>query len=247
MRERTIAVVAVALAVLLAGVGAAAALGGTNSVQTPTAAAGDGSTVSVGASGSAEAAPDRAVVRIAVVATGDTADEARERLAENVSGMRDALRDAGVEDAQVRTTNYDLSENYQARENPDAPGYRAYHGFQVTLDDIDTVGTVIDAAVDGGATRVENVRFTLSDERARELRNEALNDAMTNARAQAETLADAGDLTLGGVHSVATSQGYYGGPVAYETADAGGARTSVESGPVSVQVQVQVTYNATQA
>jgi uncharacterized protein YggE len=242
--RRSYAVVAVALAVLLAGAGVAAALGGTTGASQPTT---DGaSTITVGASGSAETTPDRAVVQVAVVTTADSATAARERLASNVSAMREALAEAGVDDAQIRTTRYDLSQNYEARENPSAPDYRGYHGFQITLNEIDSVGTVIDAAVEGGATRVENVRFTLSEERSRELRTEALEDAMSNARGQASTLADASNLALDGVADVSTTEGY-GGPVPYrvEAADAGG--TSVESGPVSVNVQVQVTFNATDA
>ena len=242
--RRSYAVVAVALVVLLAGAGVAAALGGTTGASQPTT---DGaSTITVGASGSAQTAPDRAVVRVAVVTTADSATETRERLAANVSAMRDSLAEAGVDDSQIRTTRYDLSQNYEARDNPEAPDYRGYHGFQITLNDTDEVGTVIDAAVEGGATRVENVQFTLSEERTRELRSEALEDAMSNARGQASTLAGASDLTLDGVADVSTTQGY-GGLVAYQaaTADAGG--TSVESGPVSVNVQVQVTFNATEA
>lgn len=244
MTQRSYAVVAVALAVLLAGAGVAAALGGTTGASQPTT---DGtSTITVGASGSAETTPDRAVLRVAVVTTGDSATEVREGLAANVSSMRDALAEAGVDDAQIRTARYDLSQNHEARENPNAPEYRGYHGFQITLNDTDAVGTVIDAAVEGGATRVEDVQFTLSEEQSRELRSEALEDAMSNARGQATTLAGASDLTLDGVADVSTTE-RYGGPVAYQaaTADAGG--TSVESGPVSVSVQVQVTFNATDA
>lgn len=244
MTRRSYAAVAAALAVLLVGGGVAAALGGTTGASQPTT---DGaSTITVGASGSAETTPDRAVVRVAVVTTADSATEARDRLASNVSAMRDALAEAGVDDAQIRTTRYDLSQNYEARENPSAPDYRAYHGFQITLNDTDAVGTVIDAAVEGGATRVENVRFTLSEERSRELRSEALEDAMSNARGQASTLAGASGLALDGVADVSTTE-RYGGPVAYQTAAGDAAGTSVESGPVSVNVQVQVTFNATEA
>lgn len=243
MSRRSSAVVAVALAVLLVGAGAAAAIGGTTGASQPTT---DGaSTITVGASGSAEAAPDRAVLRVAVVTTADSATTAREQLASNVSAMRDALAEAGVDDTQIRTARYDLSQNYEARENPSAPDYRGYHGFQITLNDTDAVGTVIDAAVEGGATRVEDVRFTLSEERSRELRSEALEDAMANARGQASTLAGASDLTLDGVADVSTTDGY-GGPVAYRVEAGDAAGTAVESGPVSVNVQVQVTFNATE-
>lgn len=236
MNRRYVAV-ALAAVVLLAGVGVGAALANT---QESTPEETDGSTVAVGASGSAAADPDRALVFVAVVATGDTATDVRDQLATDADGMRAALREAGVADDQVRTASYSISQTYESRET-ETPRYRGYHGFQVTLDDIESVGAVVDAAVSGGASQVERVQFTLSEEREREVRAAALSDAMANADAQAAALADAGDLTLGGVTAVSTSQGY-GGPVFESAAD--GARTSFETGPVSVTVQVQVTYAA---
>lgn len=239
MHRRYIAV-AVALVVLLAGVGVGAALG-TDQEPIQTTTVTDGATVAVGASGSAAADPDRAVVTVAVIATSDTATAVRDQLAADADGMRTALREAGVADDQVRTMSYGISQTYESRES-ETPRYRGVHGFRVTLDDIEAVGTVVDAAVAGGASQVERVQFRLSEKREREVRAAALADAMANARAQADALADAGDLTLDGVVDVSTSQGY-GSLVAFEsTADS--ARTSFETDPVSVTVQVQVTYAA---
>ena len=234
--HRRYTAVAVALVVLLAGVGVGAALD-TDQEPTTTSAGNNGGTVAVGASGSAAADPDRAVVTVAVVTTGDTATAVRDQLATDADGMRAALREAGVTDDQIRTTSYGISQTYESRES-EIPRYRGVHGFRVTLDDIEAVGTVVDAAVAGGASRVERVQFTLSEEREREVRAAALADAMANA----DALADAGDLRLDGVVDVSTTQGY-GGPVAFESA-ADGARTSFETGPVSVTVRVQVTYAA---
>lgn len=243
-RNRTLVVLA--LAVLVTGAGAAAALGSTSPAATEQSND-DGRTIAVGASGSAETAPDQAVLRVAVVTTGDSADEVRRDLAENVSAMRTALSDAGVADDQVRTARYDISQNHERRENPDARAYRALHSFQVTLDDTGDLGRVIDAAVENGATRVDGVRFTLSTEERREVRQRALEDATADARGQAETLAAASDLEIAGVESVSTvDRGH--GPVYREAAvSAGDSGTAVESGPVSVTVEVQVTYEATSA
>jgi uncharacterized protein YggE len=63
------------------------------------------------------------------------------------------------------------------------------------------VGEVIDTAVTNGADRVRDVRFTLSGETRDRLRTSALEDAMTAAREQAETIAAAADLTTDGVRS----------------------------------------------
>lgn len=250
--RRNVTLAVLALAVLLVGVGVGAAV--TNpAAQSQSADGADGKTISVGASGAAETTPDQATLRVAVVTEGDSASQVRQQLADNGSQMREALREEGVSDDQIRTSRYDISRNHRARPGPegersDAPEYRGIHEFSVTLSDLDRVGTVIDTAVENGATQVDDVRFTLSSEKERELRSEALGDAMDNARTQADALAAAGDLQVTGVHSVSTTESHY---PRYQTAavaaDSGGGGTAVESGPVTVSVQVQVTYNATDA
>lgn len=207
-------------------------------------------TVSVSASGGAQTSPDQVTVRVAVVATGDDAPTARQRLAENVSQMRSALSDLGVSDDQIQTSRYDLRQDLRRPpregEQPQLQ-YRGEHSFVITVSDTDMTGQIIDTAVTNGANNVEDVEFTLSEDERRSLRQEALRDAMENARGQAETLASASELTITGVHSVATSEGFHRPYLETAAAggDGGGAPTTVDSGPVGVQVQVQVTYNAT--
>lgn len=248
---RTTQTVAVlALAVLVAGAGLTAAV--TDPLAQSQGDAPGGETVSVGASGAAETAPDQAVLHVAVVKRADSASQVRQQLADNVSKMREALRQEGVADEQVQTVRYDIRRNHRPRPaeggEAEEPQYRGSHEFEITLTDLDEVGTVIDTAVENGATEVDNVRFTLSSEKERELRNQALEDAMSNARSQAETLAAAGDLEVTGVHAVSTTESHHPRFEAAAVAtDAGGGGTAVESGPVTVAVQVQVTYNATEA
>lgn len=241
-RRRTVAAV-VALAVV-------ATLGGcTGALTTATGqvdGSGDAATVQVSASGQVEAEPDQANLRVAVVASGDDATTARDRLAANVSELRDALREAGIADDRVRTAGFDVGLEYrETREGREPAGYRATQAFEITLADVDRTGEIIDVAVDNGANRVEGVEFTLADETREQLREDALGEAVTSARADADVLADASNLTITGVESIST-----GGSdvVPYRTeleAGAGDVATTVEPGPVTVTASVTVTYNAT--
>lgn len=209
--------------------------------------------IAVSATGSDEASPNQAVVRVSVTAEADDSATVRDELATGAQELRTALDDLGVDYETVRYTIEQQDEPRERRERSgapeqDRPDYRGAHGFQVTLDDTDAVGSVIDAAADAGA-EVNGVTFTLSDERRTELRDEAIQNAMTDARTQATTLAAAGNLTVTNVDSIEASQRHYR-PVQYEaTADAGGAapQTVVEGGDVSVSYDVQVVYNATTA
>ena len=121
-------------------------------------------------------------------------------------------------------------------------GYEAVHASGSELA-ADAAGTVVDTAVGNGASEVQGVTFTLSDETRVELREQALEHAMSAARADAETVASSANLSITGVQSASTGGGV--GPV-YETratvADTGSA---FDAGSVTVTATVDVTYVAT--
>jgi uncharacterized protein YggE len=241
-----------ALAVLLLTAGCSSSLSPSGASAAPDDAAQPAQSITVGASGTAETSPDQAVVRVSIEVTGDDASAVRERLAENASQLRTALDEAGIAADQVRTRHYDIDRNHRRRHPErrmdEQPAYRGVHAIEVTLSNTSKAGDVIDVAVENGAGNVDGVRFTLSEEKRRDLREDALQDAMANARSQAGTLADEGNLTVESVHSIETSERPH--HRAYETSAAAGgadASTSIDSGPVTVTTQVRVTYNATDA
>ncbi|GGL34624.1 hypothetical protein GCM10009037_17800 [Halarchaeum grantii] len=248
MRRNLTVLVAVVVAVGAVTAGVVAANPGAPAATAAPQNAQNATTIDVSASGSASAEPDTAVVSVAVVATADSADAARAAVATNASTLRDALADAGVAADDVETTTYRVTE--RTTRAPDgttsSEGYEAVHGFAVTVDDPDRAGDVLDAAVAGGANRVNGVRFTLSEETRADLRTQAIESAMSDARTQASAAATAENLTVTGLRSASVGGGY-GVPVAYTSAgdSAGGsARTAVDGAPVSVTVSVQATYTA---
>ncbi|WP_459193340.1 SIMPL domain-containing protein [Halosimplex sp. J119] len=234
--ERKLTAVALTGVVLLSivGVGAAGALAGSQ------AAGNDASTVTVSASGSVSAEPDRAVVNVAATAEGETASAATEALATNVSTLRDALNSENLSVESVRTTDYAV---YQQEDNGTTT-YVARQSFAATTTDTSEAGALIDAAVANGATEINGVTFTLSDDRRQALRSEAIDDAVTDARAQAEAVADSTGLSLGGVSAVSTGESGGGFDTARIGADEG---TTIDASPVTVSATVEITYNATAA
>lgn len=245
-RRRTVAAVVVLAVVATLG-GCMGTLTGNAAGQVDGPSGNDTATVQVSATGQVEAEPDQSVVRVAVMATGEDATTARDRLAENVSRMREALRQAGIEDDQVRTAFFDIDQDYrETREGREPAGYRAIQAFEVTLSNVTRTGEIIDVAVNNGANRVDGVEFTLADDTRRELRADALRTAVSNARADANVLANASDLEIVGVRAVSTGESVFT-PFRAEatTAEADDAATTVEPDPVTVTATVTVTYNAT--
>jgi uncharacterized protein YggE len=205
-------------------------------------------TISVDATGGADAAPDRAIVRVSATAEGDDPSAVRDSLATDADALRSNLDDAGVARDSYETSRYRISERRRPpREKREVASYRGVHTFEVTLEDPDRVGTVIDAAADSDA-EIEHVEFTLSEAVREELREEAIENAMGDARSQAGTIATSGDLHVTSIATVDARQQRFR-PVSYEMeasaagGDAGGTR--IETGDVSVQYAVEVTYNAT--
>lgn len=212
-------------------------------------------TIQVAASGTAEAEPDRAVVSVAVVARSDNISVIRDRLAANATEMREALAAAGVDADQVVTTRYDIRQNYRydPERNPDQPRYQGQHAFAITLNNTSRAGPAVVTALENGANRVEGVEFTLTEETRRDLRNQALAEAVEVGRTQAETAAQGTGLDITGVSTVETAETSVRPYRVQETAafaaagDGGGASTAFEGGTVTVRAQALITYNATNA
>ncbi|WP_436929984.1 SIMPL domain-containing protein [Halosimplex halobium] len=228
--NRKLAAAALTGIVLLStvGLGSAALLG---SAQ----AGNQSSTVTVSATGTVTAEPDRAVVDLAATAEADNATAATERLAEDAATLRDALDDENLSVESVATTSYSV---FQRVDNGTTT-YVARQSFAVTTTDTSEAGAVVDTAVANGAAEIDGVAFTVSDERRQDLRADAIDAAVDDARVQAEAVADSTGLALGEVRSVSTGDG--SGFLVERAADAG---TTVEPSPVSVSATVEITYNA---
>ncbi|WP_158055493.1 SIMPL domain-containing protein [Halorussus halophilus] len=246
MHRGILATLGVVLLVVTAG--CAGSLNPTDSANAQVQNSTDGQSISVASSGQAEATPDQAILRVAVVAEGDDANAVRQQLAQNVSQMRSALADANVTDDDIRTVAFNIDQQYDHTEKGREPtGFRGIHAFEITLSNADRVGQIIDVAVSNGANRVDSVELTLSEDRRREVRSAALRDAMSNARANADVIAEEANLTITNVHSASTGDLSFSpvrATVAEATTAGGDAATNIESGPVTVVAQVQVVYNA---
>jgi len=252
MNSRTaLGAVLVAGLLVAAGVAGAAALG-TGSASAQSQSAESSKSITVSASGDVEATPDQAVVRVAVTATGNDSTAVRESLASDVQSVRDALEEYGVPRDEVRTAHFDIrQEREHTASGTEYGDYRGVHALEITTDNTEAAGELIDLAVDNGADQIDGVSFTLSDEKREQLHNDALEAAMGNAETRADTLASSGDLSVTGVHTIESADTGYR-PHRMETAyvsaagDAAGG-TAVESGPVTVTADVRVTYNASDA
>lgn len=201
--------------------------------------------LSTAGTGSAFGAPDVAILNLGVQAEAATVGQARDQASQAMQAIRDDLTNRGVADEDIQTSRFSVQPRYDS--GPDRPsaiiGYTVENILTVKIREIDDTGAIIDGAVEAGGdlTRIDSLSFTIDD--PTDLENQARTEAVAEARAKAETLADAAGVTLGEPRSIAESGGPR--PIFAEGAlDAAQEfdETIIETGELEVQVEVQIVW-----
>lgn len=204
-------------------------------------------TITVTAAGRASAPPDEVVLGFSASATEPAVTTARRSVAEQATELRRVLDGTGLPDDQIRTDRFRIKQqrpDRRERTDPDSLPYQATERITVALFDLDRLGDVLSAAVDEAGVEIDEVAFTFRAATRRALQREAIADAVGAAREKATAAATAEDLTVGDVRSMATDVGSHprrtgaGRQLAFKGNESG----SVESGPLDLQVSVEVEY-----
>jgi uncharacterized protein len=181
--------------------------------------------------------PDRAELSFGVESQGQTA---RAALSANAAEMRRVL--AAVKAAggtELKTQSVSLSPRYNERNEVQA--FVATNTVSATIKEIEKAGALIDAAVNAGANQVYGPSLTRGDQSG--LYRSALKAAVADARASAQALASASNLSLGRITAIVEGGGApQPVPFAAEKAmDAGS--TPIEPGTQQVSALVSVTFS----
>lgn len=140
-------------------------------------------------------APDRAFVSISVESRAKTPREAQRLNAEAMTAVQQKLKSAGFTGDALRTLQLQLSPQFDyAGGKQTLREYLAQNTIEVRVEPVERVGEVSDLTVGAGATSVTNIRFDLKDRRAVE--QKALQEAVAQARARAETIAQAANRAI---------------------------------------------------
>ncbi len=153
--------------------------------------------------GIASAAPDMATIRIGVAREARLAGDALRMTSEAMTAVLALLKNAGIEGRDVQTTNVSLNPRYQRTNDgrpPRVVGYIASNDLMVRVRDLGELGGVLDAVVSEGANAMNGIFFAVADPAP--LETEARRAAVADARAKANVLADAAEVSLGPVMSV---------------------------------------------
>lgn len=194
-------------------------------------------TIMVSGEGEAFAVPDVASFSFSVVETGKTVEEAQNKANTKIDKAMAALKDAGIEEKDIKTSNYSFYPKYeweqvmcaQAIGIPCPPGRNVLKGYEVNqtitvkVRETEKAGDLVTQIGKVGASNVSGVEFTVDDRdkyvaQAREA-------AIKKAKENAKKLEDQLDINLGGMLYFNENGNY---PVYYDKAvGMGGTESSV--------------------
>lgn len=133
-------------------------------------------------------APDQAFVIAAVETRARSPRDAQQQNATTMTAMLQKVMATGVPKDALRTLGYTIQQDVDFVNGRRVPrDFTARNAVEIRVDAIERTGEVIDAAVMGGATAVEQVRYDIKERSA--LEREALRLAVADARARADAAA----------------------------------------------------------
>ena len=156
----------------------------------------------VSATGSVEAAPDMATVTLGVSRNARTASQAMSDVSEATASVLARISEAGIDDRDVQTSSLNLNPvwDHGNERPPQVRGYVASTTLSVRVRALDDLGGLLDRLIGDGANTLNGLTFGIAE--TDQLETAAREDAVRQARAKAETLANAAGLVLGPVQTI---------------------------------------------
>ncbi|MCA1806839.1 MAG: SIMPL domain-containing protein, partial [Actinobacteria bacterium] len=191
---------------------------------------------------------------VGVTHEADTAEEAQTQSSEAMNEIINYLVEAGVNEDDVKTTNYNVSPRYEYYEaqmsrpggQRQLVGYEVSQTIEVTTNDLDRAGELLSGVGSRGADRVSGLRFVVDDEEG--VLREARGNAIADARINAEQLAEDLDVRLDGVvgynelGGVSPMYRMEQAAFADDAGQGGGVSPQLPTGENRVESRVQVIY-----
>jgi uncharacterized protein YggE len=193
--------------------------------------------ITVQGTASIETTPDRAVLSLGVESQAESARAALAATGAQLRRVLAALKAAGATD--LTTQSVSVSPRYGDRMAVE--GYTAQSSVSATVRQLAQAGAVIDAAVAAGANQVYGPSLSRGDRS--ELYRRALRAAVHDARASAQTIAAAANVSLGRVTAVVEGGGAPQ-PLPFAADKAAAAEsTPIEPGMQQISATVTVTFS----
>jgi len=205
-------------------------------------------TLNVTGAGQVSLTPDIAYIYVGVHSENASASDAMTENNSRTQVMIEALKKAGIDEKDIRTTNFSIWQQDKYDPLTGQPsGVKVYsvdNTVYVTVRKLESLGSLLDTLVKAGANNINSIQFDVADKTAaiKQARDAAVQDAKT----QAQELAAVAGVTLGEITSVsfyeATPSPVMDG---FGKGGGGGAEAAavpIQPGQMTLTVTVSMTY-----
>jgi uncharacterized protein len=203
-------------------------------------------TISVTGNAQVILAPDIAYISIGVHTEAQSAKDAVASNNTQTQAVADAIKGQGVDAKDVQTTNFSVYQQTKTGPNGENQGivFMTDNTVYVTMRDLSKIGPILDASIAAGANSIYGITFDVQDKES--ALTTGRDQAMADAKAQADGFAKAAGATLGDVQSI----NYYSStpsPIYYDNKVAaagvgGGGSVPISTGQLTLTVSVSVVY-----
>ncbi len=205
-------------------------------------------TLNVTGAGQISLTPDIAYIYVGVHTENASASDAMTENTAKTQDMIAALEKAGVERKDIQTSNFSIWT--QDRYDPltgQSTGEKFYvidNTVYVTVRKLESLGALLDTLVRTGANNINSIQFDVADKTA--ALKQARDEAVKNAKEQAQELAAAAGVTLGDITNISFNDSIPT-PVMDTFGKGGGgmveaAAVPIQPGQMTLTVTVSVAY-----
>jgi uncharacterized protein YggE len=183
---------------------------------------GEKPTISVVGEAEKKISTDETKVSLAVENTEANANLARKNNAEKMDKIITVLKNNGLTNENISTSNFEIRPNYDTANNnfEKIVSYSAINKIILTTSSNANISSFIDFAVNSGANRVDSIEFTSSKKVLNENFKELLKEAFNDAIQKVEILSNEGNFLINGVKNIDLAQDNgYNPPIPYYALD----------------------------
>ncbi len=199
-------------------------------------------TITVTGEGRVSAAPDMAILRLGVSREARKASDAMRAASEAAAAVLAQIKISGIAPRDVQTANVSLSPRWDHSKNnaPRVVGYVASNDLTVRVRDLSSLGGLMDGVVSDGANQMNGLSFAIAEPRP--LQDQARQEAVADARAKAELLAEAAGVVLGPVMTISEGGGARP-PIAMARGAMMESAVPIAAGELDVRINVSVIFS----
>ena len=203
-------------------------------------------TITISGEGKVISIPDIAMVSFGISKEYKDVVAAQKEVNEKMNNFIAELQKLQIAKEDIQTTNYSLYPVYDWNNNiRTLRGYEVDQQVEVKIRNLDSIGNVLNLAVEKGLNEVNNLSFTIDD--MEKIKEQAREIALQNAKSKAETLSKIAEVKLGKL--ISFNESYQAPYAAYDysksemsTGVGGGVAPEIQPGSAEVVIDVTVTY-----